>query len=209
MSSWTFYLNLGIRHITDFQGMDHMLFIAALVLPFTAKDIWAIIKLITAFTIGHTLSLIIAGLGIWEPSSLWVEFGIAASILLMAFMGATGAANKWRKMGVGLAGAIGLVHGLGFGAYYAFIAKGQEFWYAILPFTVGIELGQVIIVCALIVVYWLTQNVLRVPRRSMEVFFAGILVALSLQLVVERGVQILDDLAKEESATFWKSKNNL
>ena len=132
-----FYFNLGIRHITDLEAYDHMLFLLALTLPLSFGQWKATLKWITAFTLGHSLSLALAATEMIRIPSNWVELGIAITIsmtvgyhLINGFKVVQGA--MW------LSGIFGLIHGLGFGSYYSFITHSDSFWWAWIPFNLGI-----------------------------------------------------------------------
>ena len=179
-----FYFNLGIRHITDLEGYDHMLFLLALTLPLSFVQWKATLKWVTAFTIGHSLSLAIAALAWVKPPSNWVELGLALTIaltvvyhLINGFRVAQGA--MW------MAGFFGLIHGLGFGSYYAFIAQSDSFWWAWIPFNVGIEAGQILVVLALLFVYWTVEKIWRNPK-AMRWMLSGVILTLSIQMILDR-----------------------
>ena len=82
MSDFIFYLRLGFEHILDINAYDHLLFLVAMSLPFVFKQMRLLLLLVTAFTIGHTLSLWAASAGIIRFSSNWIEFLIPITILL-------------------------------------------------------------------------------------------------------------------------------
>ncbi|MBL6866365.1 MAG: HupE/UreJ family protein, partial [Flavobacteriales bacterium] len=75
---------LGIEHITDFGGYDHMLFLLALVAWANLKDAGRVVILATAFTVGHSITLLLAGMGWVHADGRWIEFLIPVSIALTA-----------------------------------------------------------------------------------------------------------------------------
>lgn len=121
MSTFRLYFQLGIEHILDLQGFDHMLFIIALCALYTLRDWRKVLLLVTAFTLGHSITLALATLGVFRVNSSWVEFLIPVTILI------TAATNIFRKqpgfssgklyLNYAYAAAFGLVHGLGFSGY--------------------------------------------------------------------------------------------
>ncbi|MEY2963332.1 MAG: hypothetical protein RL754_593 [Bacteroidota bacterium] len=179
-----FYLELGIRHITDWAGYDHMLFLLALTLPLTFADWKATLRWVTAFTIGHSASLAFSALVYHEVPSQWVELGIAVTIALTAVLHALNG-FKVMKNGALMALLFGLIHGLGFGSYYNFIAQNDTFLWAWIPFNLGIELGQLIIVVVLLFVYWAVQK-LGMKALAYRWLAAGIILTLSGQMILER-----------------------
>ena len=84
MGTFQFYLTLGLQHIADFKGYDHILFIVVLCAVYQIKHWRKILILITAFTIGHSASLVLATFNIIRISGDWIEFLIPVTILLTA-----------------------------------------------------------------------------------------------------------------------------
>jgi hypothetical protein len=150
-AAWQFAA-LGFEHILD--GIDHLLFVLCLVLPF--RRLKPLIGIVTAFTVAHSITLIASSLG-WAPDALWfpplVEVLIAASIAWMALenivMAATGKTGKLERRWL-LAFGFGLIHGFGF----AFALKeslqfaGKHLALSLLSFNVGVEVGQVAVLAA-------------------------------------------------------------
>lgn len=148
-AGWVF-VKLGFAHILD--GIDHLLFLLCLVAPFRLRQFWPLAGVITAFTAGHTITLIAAALGAVPPQPWFaplIEVAIAASILFMAVENAVilwraraGRVDlRWRWA---VAAGFGLVHGFGFS-----FALQQELQFAgahlllsLGAFNVGVELGQ-------------------------------------------------------------------
>ena len=179
-----FYFNLGVRHITDLEAYDHMLFLLALTLPFSFGQWKATLKWITVFTLGHSLSLAFAATEVIRMPSYWVELGIAITIsmtvgyhLINGFKVVQGA--------IWLSGIFGLIHGLGFGSYYSFITQNDSFWWAWIPFNLGIEAGQVLVVLALLFVYWAVEKILR-NTKATKWMLSGMILTLSIQMILDR-----------------------
>ena len=150
-AAWQF-ITLGAGHILD--GIDHLLFLICLVLPF--RRIKPLIGIVTAFTVAHSITLIASSLGL-APSALWfpplVEVLIAGSIAWMALENIL-AASKDSMPSVDrrwvMAFGFGLIHGFGF----AFALReslqfaGRHFALSLVSFNVGVEIGQVAVLCA-------------------------------------------------------------
>jgi hypothetical protein len=142
------FVRLGIEHILS--GIDHLLFLLCLIIPF--RRIWGLIPVITAFTVGHSITLIgtaynIAPVGAWFPH--FIEAAIAVSIVYMALENIVGASLRRRWI---IAGLFGLVHGFGF----ADILKeqlqfaGSNLLVSLFSFNVGIEIGQLAVLCVFV-----------------------------------------------------------
>ena len=134
------FVALGFEHILD--GIDHLLFLLCLVIPF--RSFWALVPIVTAFTLAHSITLIAAALGL-APSALWfpplIETLIAASIVFMAFENIMGAKLHRRWL---IAFGFGLVHGFGFSFALSESLQfaGAHLLTSLVSFNVGVELGQ-------------------------------------------------------------------
>src|SRR5271170_1361371 len=142
------FVRLGIEHILS--GIDHLLFLLCLVIPF--RRVKPLIPVITAFTVGHSITLIgtaynIAPVGAWFPP--FIEMAISVSIVYMALENIVGANLNRRWI---IAGLFGLVHGFGF----ADILKeqlqfaGSNLLVSLFSFNVGIEIGQLAVLCVFV-----------------------------------------------------------
>jgi hypothetical protein len=151
------YLRIGAEHMLF--GWDHLLFVLGLLLlTLVRKILWVI----SAFTAGHSLTLAITALGLFRLPSGPVELLIALSIFFLAVEVVRKRAGKTsltiRQPWIVAAG-FGLLHGLGFASALADIGlpKGQEIW-ALLLFNLGVEIGQILFVAAVLGVYWLVSR---------------------------------------------------
>lgn len=137
------FVSLGFRHILD--GIDHLLFIFCLVIPF--RRIRPLIEIVTSFTAAHCLTLIASALG-FAPGALWfpplIEVLIALSIVYMAFENIVGPRLKRRWL---VAFGFGLVHGFGFSFALreSLQFAGSHLATSLLAFNVGVELGQILV----------------------------------------------------------------
>jgi hypothetical protein len=137
------FVAFGFEHILD--GIDHLLFLLVLVVPF--RSFWALVPIVTAFTLAHSITLIAAAMGI-TPNALWfpplIETLIAASIVFMAFENIIGAKLQRRWL---IAFGFGLVHGFGFSFALAESLQfaGAHLLTSLLSFNVGVELGQLFV----------------------------------------------------------------
>ena len=183
------YVEAGIEHI--FLGYDHVAFLIAIVL--WARRLWPVLKIVTAFTVAHSITLSLAALQIVVIPSSIVEPAIAASIVYVAIENffSSDVDGRWRDTF-----AFGLIHGFGFASAL------QEFGLprgAVLPalaaFNVGVEVGQVaivsIVIPLLIGVDWLIATIRDAPqKRTAALVYAvsGIVAFLGCYWVLERTV---------------------
>lgn len=166
---FSFYLKLGIEHILDLNGYDHMLFVIALCSTYPLKQFKKLLLLLTAFTLGHCLTLILAGLGWLKLPQDAVEFLIPLTILITAILNIyTIALNKPKQFGYALAAGFGLVHGAGFSNFFKHVFENIEnnIVLPLLGFNLGIELGQIVIVVLFIALQWLVLKILKLKSNS-------------------------------------------
>ena len=142
------FIILGFEHILD--GIDHILFLFCLVVPF--RSLWALVPIITSFTIAHSITLIASAVGL-APNALWfpplIEMLIALSIVFMAFENIIGAKLHRRWM---IAFGFGLVHGFGFSFALSESLQfaGAHLLTSLLSFNIGVELGQLFVLALMV-----------------------------------------------------------
>lgn len=151
MSEFAFYFDLGLDHILDLRAYDHIAFIIAFAAIYQLSDWKKVLILVTAFTIGHSITLALATLKLISVNSDLVEFLIPVTILITAisnlFTDEKEIHNKKINLNYLLAGVFGLIHGLGFSNYLqAILGKDESIISQLLAFNVGLEGGQIIIV---------------------------------------------------------------
>ena len=182
------YLELGLRHIADFDAYDHMVFLLALVASYQIMDVKRMFWLVTSFTVGHSFTLILSTLNLVSINSDYVEFLIPLTILITAIANLIqGKRRAGSSMGVNYALAVffGLIHGLGFSGYLkAILGKGDTF-IPLLGFNIGVELGQLIIVVAIMLIGSLLFRVFRFKHRDWILVISGICAGVALVLAKE------------------------
>jgi hypothetical protein len=183
----THFIIEGISHITDPGGYDHMLFLLALSCQFEwprwKKSLW----LITAFTLGHSITLGLSAAGFVAVSSNIIEILIAVSILLTALAGLTAQYIK-RDFGILLPYVIttffGLIHGAGFSSYFKMIAGDSEFIWQLFPFNLGVEIGQIIILIIITTLRFVAKEIHLEKRfNQLSLITASLL---SIFMVIDR-----------------------
>ena len=193
MGDFGFYFALGWEHIISIDALDHQLFILALAAVYTFPDYKRILILVTAFTIGHSLTLALSTLNLLTVSTEWVEFLIPCTILFTAI------SNLFQKTCTGravqlnylLALFFGLVHGLGFANTIRFVlARDQSLGWALFGFNAGLEVGQIVIVLLILVIAYGVLNILKVQRREWVIFISAAVFSLSLRMALERAVNL-------------------
>ncbi|TVY05439.1 HupE/UreJ family protein [Paenibacillus cremeus] len=158
------YINLGLEHIIT--GYDHLLFLLGLIV--IAERFRAVLKIITAFTISHSLTLCLAVLHLVPVYPKWIEVGIALTICYIAVENVFIQTFRWRWA---LTFVFGLIHGLGFASAIREVGFQQSYLAtSLVSFNVGIELGQLLIVGLLL------PMLIRFREKSgyYPIFFRGV-----------------------------------
>lgn len=183
------YFKEGWRHIISFEALDHQLFILVLAAVYTLKDWKAVLILVTAFTIGHSLTLALSAFEIMTIESSLVEFLIPCTIAFTALSNFFYKNFNPERIQVTyfLALVFGLVHGLGFANFIRFtLAKGQSIGWPLLQFNLGLEVGQVVFVSVILLLASLFIHLLGVNRRWwIRIISAGVFFA-ALYMIIER-----------------------
>jgi len=188
------YFVHGVWHI--WQGIDHILFLLSLLLPsvlLRREGAWVaaprlrgcladILRVVTAFTVAHSITLSLAALGLVMLPSRLVESTIAASVVLAALN------NVWPVVGEGrwvVAFVFGLIHGFGFASVLADLGLPRDALVgALVGFNLGVEAGQLAIVLAFIPLAW--------PWRGSRIYRTGVLGAGSLLVAVLAGIWLVE-----------------
>lgn len=190
MQDFWLYFQLGREHIADWQGYDHILFVTALCLRYMLKDWKKVLILVTAFTIGHSITLALSVFNVINIPSAWIEFLIPVTIVITALsnLRKTDIEPK-RKFPLVYFYALffGLIHGLGFSNYLkSLLGKSSNVVSELLAFNLGLEAGQLLIVAGVLLVSWLFVSLFKVPRREYIVFMSGAIFGIALIMAIER-----------------------
>ncbi|MEZ4799412.1 MAG: HupE/UreJ family protein [Flavobacteriales bacterium] len=177
----------GILHITDFEGYDHMLFLLALSAPFGIKDIKKLLLLITAFTIGHSITLILAGLQIISFSSNFVELVISISIAITALLNFFAKPGKLSLFRYAVVFGFGLIHGMGFSSFFKMmISDNENYLGQLLLFNLGVELGQIIILGVILLISMLALKWFKVKSKMWNFGISIVALIISGYLIFEK-----------------------
>lgn len=189
MNDFSFYFGIGWEHIMSAEALDHILFIAALAAIYMLKDWKQVLILVTAFTVGHTITLVLSAKEWLTVDSGLVEFLIPCTITITAIT------NLFQKkftpkavqVNYFLALFFGLIHGLAFAnTLRMLLATNQSFALSMLSFSLGLETGQILIVLLILLLSQLLIGVLKVERRYWVIFLSAAVFSLSVQMALER-----------------------
>ena len=189
LDSFLNFLELGLYHIVDFSSYDHILFLAIITLPYVYKDWKQLLVLVSFFTIGHTLSLLLGVYDIINFNANLVEWVIPFTIIIIALyniftVGKTSSKSKSIIISC-LVLFFGLVHGLAFANSFESLVKiGGSQFLSILEFALGLELGQFIIIFCVLFFGFLGQTIFRFSKRDWVMVFSSIIIGLMIPLIL-------------------------
>ena len=190
MSEFWMYLEIGMEHILDRQGYDHIMFVVALCALYMVSDMKKLLILVTSFTIGHSITLALATFRVINVNSDLVEFLIPVTIFMTAFSNILSRTDKFgrSKMQTNyfLALFFGLIHGLGFSNYLrAILGKDQSIITQLFAFNIGIEAGQIILVAIYLASVFIFVDIFRVNRRDWRIIISAAIAGIALTMVAE------------------------
>lgn len=199
MSIFSTYLQLGFLHICTPRAADHLTFLLALCAPYVLADWRRVLALVTSFTVGHSLTLALATLGLVAFKPAIIEALIPVTIMITALVNLRSAgsatartARRPRPAPVlaaapnALALAFGLIHGLGFSNYLrALLGPNSRPVQELLAFNVGVELGQVLIVVVILLLGALLLRGFGVQRRDWLLTTSGAALGIAVLLLVQ------------------------
>jgi hypothetical protein len=179
------YFQLGFEHITDLNGYDHMLFLLALCGAYVYSSWKKILILVTAFTIGHSVTLALAVLNIIPVNIAWIEFLIPLTIVATAVKNIVIQIEKGTIVTYFMALAFGLIHGMGFSNYLRSLL-GDELIMPLLAFNVGIEVGQLLVVAAIFLIQFTLIKAISVKHKTWKLSVSLVAGGISLLLAAQR-----------------------
>jgi len=189
LQDFIFYFKLGWEHIISADALDHQLFILALVAIYSYKNLKQVLILVTAFTIGHSLTLFLSVTDVIRFESKWVEFLIPCTIVFTSISNLfrTNFSLKSVKINYYLALVFGLIHGMGFAnSIRIMLAKDQNIGWSLFGFNVGLEAGQIFMVVVVLLITLLIFNYTKIRRRDWVLFISAAVFSLALKMALER-----------------------
>ena len=194
MQDFSLYFELGWQHILDWQGYDHILFVLVLCVSYMLSEWPRILILVTAFTIGHSITLALSVFNLIHIQTALIEFLIPVTILLTALANLVD--KKPKKKGVRIqyffALFFGLVHGMGFSNYLkSLLGKTTNVASELLAFNIGLEFGQLIIVLCILIISFILVNLIKIKQRDWTFFLSSAIFGISFMMAMERLSAIL------------------
>ncbi len=189
MDQFSIYLQLGFEHISDFEGYDHMLFIITLCAFYSWRSWKKILVLVTAFTIGHSITLALSAFNVINIAQQLVETAIPITIFLTAIHNVWSNTADQHKIAVRtnymLALFFGFIHGMGFSNFFRALTGGESIVLELFAFNVGLEIGQIIIVCLFFALYFIIDQIFKIKHHDWNLFVSGAGAGVSLIMILE------------------------
>ena len=194
MTEFWIWFSTGLHHIIDVSGYDHILFVALLVVISCFNKWSKLFLLISAFTLGHSISLALSVTDVVCVNQHIIEFLIAFSIFITASHNLITFKKTEQKNSVFLLVIIiffGLIHGLGFSFLLkSMLDKQQSVFFPLLYFNIGIEIGQLIIVILVLVFSLLLAFVFKCPYKLYKFIIVCLIGIISLKMTIERFLEL-------------------
>ena len=189
MSDFAFYFTTGWHHIISWAALDHILFIIALTAVYVAANFKQVLILVTAFTIGHSLTLALSVYDIIRFDEKWVEFVIPCTIIATALLNFAAKAFKPKALRLNyfLALFFGLVHGMGFANTIRFmLAKDQSVAMPLLSFNIGLEAAQIVLVAVILLAGYLAVDKLKANSKWWVWALSAIALIIAINMAIQR-----------------------
>jgi hypothetical protein len=189
MQDLGFYFKLGWDHIIAWDALDHLLFVLALSAIYLIGNWRQVLVLVTAFTIGHSLTLALSGYNIVSIADKWVEFLIPCTIIVTAALNLLEKNYEPRSLRLNyfLALFFGLIHGLGFANYIRFmISKHESMGWSLFGFNIGLEAGQIAVVTAILFLSFLLVDKFGLKRKWWVWGLSIIALGIAFKMALER-----------------------
>ncbi|HBI01095.1 HupE/UreJ family protein, partial [uncultured Flavobacterium sp.] len=184
------YFNIGLQHVLDIDGYDHVLFLIALTVPYAFKDWKRVLILVSLFTLGHTLALMLSVFEVVIIKASLVEFLIPITILITAFFHLFTAGKSGKKESITFVAFVtlffGIIHGLGFSNYFKSILPGEKVdkLVPLLEFALGIEVAQIIVVLIVLLLSYIVQTFFRFSKRDWTLVMSSFVIGVVLPMII-------------------------
>ncbi|WP_130735808.1 HupE/UreJ family protein [Flavobacterium sp. J27] len=190
MSEFWLYFKIGLHHVLDIHAYDHVLFLIALMVPYAFKDWKRVLILVSLFTLGHTLALILSVFGIVSVKATLVEFLIPITILITAVFHLFTAGKSSKNESITFVALItlffGIIHGLGFSNYFKTILPGKatDKLLPLLEFALGIETAQIIVVFVVLILAYIVQTFFRFSKRDWALVMSAFIIGVVTPMII-------------------------
>ncbi len=196
MSDFWIYFEVGMRHVLNLFSYDHVLFLIALSVPYVFKDWKKVLLLVSLFTLGHTIALILSVYGIVVVKVDIIEFLIPITIVITALFHLFTVGKSAKNESISIIGFItlffGIIHGLGFATYFKSIIGGtsNSKLVPLIEFATGIEAAQIIVVLITLITAYCVQTLFRFSKRDWTLVMSSFVIGVVLPMIIESKIWI-------------------
>ncbi|RYY30636.1 MAG: HupE/UreJ family protein [Sphingobacteriaceae bacterium] len=193
MPDFLLYFQLGLEHICDWKGYDHILFVTVLCGIYQLSDWKKVLVLITAFTIGHSITLALSVFQIIRINTSVIEFLIPVTIVLTALnnIGKRSIRQNPISLTYFLTLFFGLIHGLGFSSYLkSLLGRSTSIIAELFAFNIGLECGQILIVISVLLLAFLLIRTFKIKPTDWSFFLSSAIFGIALIMCIDRFQQI-------------------
>ncbi len=194
MSEFWIYLQLGLHHILDIKGYDHILFLTVLVIPYSFKDWKKILLLVSIFTIGHSLALLLSVYKIVVIKEQIVEFVIPITIICTAIYDLLTSGKSFKNNSLTVIGFLtlffGVIHGLAFSNYFKTLLSGapQSKLMPMFSFAIGIETSQIVVFSIVLLMSYFLQTIFRFSKREITLIVTSFVIGVVLPIIIKNSI---------------------
>lgn len=194
MSDFWIYVEVGLKHVLNVKAYDHVLFLMALTASYSFKEWKRLLLLITVFTIGHTIALVLSVFNLLKIDENLVEFLIPTTILVTAVFNFVALKKSINSTSINTVIVItlflGVIHGLGFSNYFKTILPGgsSEKILPLCEFSIGIEAAQMIIVLAILMLSFVAQTIFKFTKRDFIIVISAFIVGVITPMIIENDI---------------------
>ena len=194
MSDFWIYVEIGLKHVLDIKAYDHVLFLIALTAAHSMKEWKRLLLLISVFTVGHTLALLLSVFNLLVINENLIELLIPVTILITAVLNFIALKKSLITKSINSAAVItlffGMIHGLGFSNYFKTILPGNSSD-KILPlfeFSIGIEAAQMTVVLTILLFSYIAQTIFKLSKRDFTLVVSAFIVGVVVPMIIENNL---------------------
>ncbi|MFM9826836.1 HupE/UreJ family protein [Flavobacterium sp.] len=194
MTDFWIYFENGFRHVLNIFACKHILLLIALTAPYVFKDWKKLLLLVSTFTFGNLIALLLSFFGVIIIKGNIIHFLSPVIILLVALFNIFGAKKSSKQGSLNLFGLItvliGIIHGLGFYHYFDSITKASFLSKSVsaLEFSLGIEIAQIIIVLLILLFSYIFQSIFRFSKRDWILMLSSFIIGVVLPMIINNEI---------------------
>ena len=194
MTDFWIYVEIGLKHVLNLNGYDHVMFLMALTVSNSFHEWKRMLLFITIFTIGHTLALVLSVFDVLHINEGLVEFLIPITILVTALYNFVMVRKSFKKESIKTTALItlffGVIHGLGFSNYFKTILPGNasDKVAPLFEFSIGIEGAQLAVVLTVLIFSYSVQNLFKVAKRDFSMVVSAFIIGVVLPIIIKNEI---------------------